>query len=80
MGSSTSFGGSGSGPGGAARYVHDQAIAADVWTVVHNLNCYPSATVVDSANEVVLVEIEYLDLNTLEVKLGSAHGGKAYIN
>jgi len=66
-------------------YVHKQQSAASVWTITHNLNKYPSVTIVDSGFTVVYGEIEYLSKNQLQVtfKEGnqlSAFSGEAYLN
>lgn len=69
------------GGGGDAYYLHSQEEVSDTWTVQHNLNKYPSVMVVDSGNNVVYAEIQYLSLNSLEIRFGnSSTSGKAYIN
>ncbi len=61
-------------------YIHDQGTPSDIWTITHNLNKYPAATVVDSANSEVIGEIQYTNLNTLTVTFSSPFSGKAYLN
>ena len=39
-------------------YRHPQIQASSSWIIVHNLDKYPSVTIVDSANNVVMGEIE----------------------
>lgn len=68
------------GPGGDTTYTHDQAVPATTWTINHNLNRYPSVTVVDSANEEVEGETVYVSANTIECRFNSAFSGKAYLN
>ena len=65
---------------GDLNYVHEQTVAASVWTVVHNLDKYPAVTVVDSANTVILGDIKYLDLNSLQIMFTSEFTGRAYCN
>lgn len=65
---------------GDKHYTHIQRVASDVWTVKHNLNKYPSITVVDSAETVVIGDAEYLDLNTVRLTFIGAFAGKAYFN
>ena len=60
--------------------VYEQGIASDTWTIVHNLNKYPSVVLVDSAGTVFYAEIQYDSLNQLTVKLNGATKGKAYLN
>lgn len=71
----------GSGSSGLdSHYTHDQLVAASIWNVVHNLGKFPSVTVVDSGNNVVFGDVQFIDVNTLTITFTSAFGGKAYIN
>lgn len=63
-----------------SHYVHTQILAATTWSIVHNMNKYPSVMIVDSGDNVVIGEIHYLGLNSLEVTFSAAFGGKAYLN
>lgn len=62
------------------NYLHNQSVAAAVWTVTHGLNKYPSVVTVDSANTEVIGGIRYIDLNTVELTFSSAFAGKAFCN
>jgi hypothetical protein len=64
----------------AATYIHDQAIPANVWEVSHNLGKYPSVSIVDSAGNVVVGEVQYKTNNQIFIYFTSAFGGKAYLN
>lgn len=57
-----------------------QGTASDTWTVVHNLNKYPSVTVVDSTGRVVVGGTQYLDSNTVVLTFSGAFSGVAYLN
>ena len=63
-------------------YTHNQSSsgAATSWTVTHNLNKYPSVTVIDTANSVIIGQIEYNSVNQLTITFKSATNGKAYLN
>lgn len=61
-------------------YVHDQAVAASVWTINHNLGKYPSITVVDTGGTVVSGVVTYIDNNTIELTFNAAFKGTAYLN
>ena len=63
-----------------ANYVHDQGVAAAVWTVQHNLNKKCSVTVVDSANQIVVGEIVYDSDNQVTITFSGSFSGKAYFN
>ena len=47
-------------------YVHDQLVASATWTIHHQLNKYPSITVVDSGGNLVEGDISYSDINTAD--------------
>lgn len=64
----------------AVGYVHEQGVASAVWTVQHNLNKYPSVTVVDSAENEIIAEVEYLDKNSVQITMTGASKGRAYLN
>lgn len=72
-------GGSSTG-GGDKTYVHIQSSAASVWIVTHNLNKYPSVTVVDSAGSVVVGEVVYNNTNKVTITFIGSFSGKAYLN
>ncbi len=61
-------------------YVHTQISAASTWTVVHNLNKFPSVTVVDSGDTAVIGDVTYVDVNTLTLDFTTTFGGSAYLN
>lgn len=61
-------------------FQHNQESVSSTWTVEHNLNKYPAVTVVDSGDNLLYTEIEYIDKNTLEVRFEASTSGKAYMN
>lgn len=65
------------GVSGGVAVRHEQQVPAAVWPITHNLGRYPQVTVVDSAGDVVLVDIHHLDLNRLEVRAASPFSGIA---
>lgn len=70
----------GSGGGGDKSFVYSQSVAAATWSITHNLNKYPSVSVVDSGLNTVYGNIEYIDTNSLTITFKSAFGGKAFLN
>ena len=62
------------------NFVYTQAVSSDVWEIQHNLDKYPSITIVDSGNSVVIGEIVYIDKNNVRIIFTSAFSGKAYFN
>jgi len=61
-------------------YEHNQLSVSNNWIVEHNLGFYPNVSIVDSAGTSVEAEIWYDNINTLEVRFGSAISGKAYLS
>ena len=61
-------------------FVYNQATSSDVWEIEHNLDKYPSVTVVDSGGSVVVGEIVYINKNNVRIAFTSAFSGKAYLN
>lgn len=68
------------GGGNDAHFVHRQDMTSSVWEIEHNLNKYPSVTVVDSGDNVLHTEVVYIDKNNLEVRFVASTSGKAYLN
>lgn len=62
------------------NYVHRQSVASEVWNIQHNLNKYPSVSVIDSSNREVFGNVEYIDLNNVRITFSGAFSGKATLN
>ena len=70
---------------GDITFTHNQSTTSDTWVITHNLNRFPSVTVVDSANTIVHGTVVYNSNKQLTVTFfanGSALAfqGKAYLN
>ena len=70
---------------GDITYTHNQSTTSNTWTITHNLNRFPSVTVVDSADTIVYGTVVYNSANQLTITFfqgGSAlaFSGKAYLN
>lgn len=61
-------------------YEHDQSIASATWNVNHGLNKKPAILVVDSADTVVVGQIDYTDNNNVVITFNAAFSGYAYFN
>ena len=61
-------------------YVHSQGEASAEWIIEHNMNNYPSVTIVNSAEEVVIGNITYITANKIKIEFKSAFKGKAFLN
>jgi len=51
-----------------------------VWNIQHNLEKFPSVTVIDSADDVVYGNTTYVDENNLTINFSAPFSGKAYLN
>lgn len=60
--------------------VFEQGIPSNIWTINHNLNKYPSVTLIDSSGRQFKAEIDYNDMNTLTVYMNGGTSGKALLN
>lgn len=60
--------------------VHTQTTASSTWTIDHDMDKFPSVSVVDSAENVVMGEILYSTSNRIILTFEAAFSGKAYLN
>lgn len=65
---------------GDKNYVFTQAVASATWAVQHNLNKFPSCTMVLSTGQQGYGDVTFIDQNNLTITFASAESGKAYIN
>lgn len=61
-------------------FTFEQGIASDEWVIEHNLNKYPSVSLVDSAGTQFEAAVEYIDENNIIIRMNGATTGKAYLN
>jgi hypothetical protein len=61
-------------------YVHTQGSPSASWFIIHNMNKFPSATVVDSGGNIVEGDVVYNTLNSLTINFSGGFSGKAYFN
>ena len=65
----------------SSTYTFTQAGASATWVVAHNLNRYPSATVINSADDVIIGDIKYDSADQLTITFTTGpNSGKAYLN
>jgi len=62
------------------NFVFTQAVASATWNVQHNLNKFPSCTMVLSTGQQGYGDVTFIDENNLTITFASAESGKAYIN
>ena len=73
-------GGGGGGSETPETFVYIQSTPSREWVVQHNLDKFPSVTVVDSAGTIVVGEYTYIDTNTVKCTFSSAFAGKCILN
>lgn len=65
---------------GDKHFTYIKSTPDKIWEITHNLDKYPSVTVVDSAGSVVMGDITYTSKSSLTVTFSAAFSGKAYLN
>ena len=63
-----------------STFTFNQQVASSEWTITHNLNKFPSVTIIDSADSVVYGEVQYNSANSLTISFTADFSGKAYLN
>lgn len=61
-------------------FIYIQSPAATVWTIEHPLDRYPSVTIVNDNNEVIVGAIEYQNNSVITVTFNTAIEGRAFLN
>lgn len=61
-------------------YIYTQNTASISWSVNHNLQKFPSVSVVLPTNQKGYGDVNYIDENNLTITFAGAESGKAYIN
>lgn len=61
-------------------FIFTQSTPSREWVIEHDLNKYPSVTVVDHANNEVKADISYLSPKEVIVRFTESHKGHAYLN
>jgi hypothetical protein len=57
-----------------------QGVPSTTWNIQHNLNKFPSITVIDTADTVVTGQYTYIDNNNVTLTFSAGFAGKAYLN
>jgi len=70
---------------GDITFTHNQNTSSDTWVITHNLNRFPSVTVIDSGDSIVQGTVVYNSNKQLTITFfsggsGFAFQGKAYLN
>ena len=57
-----------------------QGVPSAVWAIQHDLDKYPSVTVVSDSNSVMYGAVKYIDKNNITITFSAAFSGSAYLN
>ena len=63
-----------------SHFEFTQGVPATTWDITHNLDKFPSITVVDTANTTVMGSYEYVTKNRVILSFSSQFAGKAFLN
>jgi len=63
-----------------ANFVFIQGIPSATWNITHSLGKFPSVSVVDTANQLMYGDTEYINENSLTITFSAPFSGKAYLN
>lgn len=62
------------------NFVFTQSVPSETWTIQHNLNKFPSVSVVNNNNILMYGNTTYVDQNNLIINFSAGFSGKAYLN
>lgn len=62
------------------EYTHNQPLPSATWVINHNLDKYPSITIVDTSGNIVEGEETFTDSNNVTIVFTASFAGKAYLN
>jgi hypothetical protein len=65
---------------GDKNFEHDQGTPSDTWIITHDLNKYPSVTVINSAKSEVNGTVEFINKNKIIITFNGAFTGTATLN
>jgi len=65
---------------GGLTVTFEQAVASSIWTINHNLERFPSVTIVDSSGNHIMGETFYDNENTITLTFSAPFAGVAYLN
>ena len=65
---------------GDKNFVYTQSVPSTLWTITHNLEKFPSVSVVNINNITMYGNVIYLNENELQIEFSAGFSGKAYMN
>ena len=61
-------------------FVFTQAVPSATWSIQHDMDKFPSVSVVNNNNVLMYGNITYIDKNNLTINFSAGFSGKAYLN
>jgi hypothetical protein len=63
------------------RYVHNQTVVSNDWTINHNLGFFPNVTILDndSPPRIIEADIRYLNTSSVRIIMNTSMSGTAYL-
>ena len=62
------------------NFVYEWSTPETTLTIAHNLNKFPSVSIVDTAGSEIIGDVTYLDTNRVAITFSAATRGKAFFN
>lgn len=62
------------------NYLHTQSTASLIWTIQHNLQKYPSVTIMSNSGQQVFADVEHTSKNELIITFSIPFAGTASMN
>lgn len=60
--------------------MYEQSTPEQVWTIVHNLDKYPSINLLDENGVIMFADIKYVDMSTVQISFATPVIGRALLN
>ncbi len=60
--------------------VFNQIISSATWSIGHNLNKFPSVTVTDSIDRIIVGDVSYVDANNITISFTAPFSGQVFLN
>lgn len=62
------------------HYVHTQSQLSNEWDCIHNLGKLPSVSIINTASEIIVGKVEYINNNNVKLLFTVPVSGKAFFN
>lgn|SRR5574343_464531 len=62
------------------NYVHEQQVATNHWTIVHNLGKYPNVTILDDQQKEIMASVTYTSVNQIDIYFSANISGQVVLN